>query len=310
VWKLYSNKKKKEQEQQNQQEQTEQQNQQEQTEQQNQQEQTDKIKKERPSNRRYIPLICLVAAGVFFIAVGVRELITEQREYAEARDEYQQLWEEFSEVINRQTPPPDIDADDDPEDIEEEIEEEAEEEEESEEERSLRDLSLDELSRMNRDFVGWMSISGVLEYPVVRGSDNSRYVYTTFSGNLNRAGTIFMDYRNDAGFGGKVSVLYGHNMRDGSMFAPVARYLDPGFLQSNPNIRITLPNGNVLNYRAFAAIFTTAEDYIYSVAINNSEKAPEVFPNVPENASRFLLLSTCTHGDRDERIIVFAALGD
>ena len=250
---------------------------------------------ERSLYKRYIPYICLVAVGVFFITVGIRELLTGQRESAAARDEYDQLQEVFEDIVNQETPV--IDDDEEPAESVDEEEKEVE-----------RPPTLEELARMNRDFIGWISVKDLIEYPVVRGSDNEKYINTTFTGQQNTAGAIFMDYRHSNGFDETICILYGHHTWDGSMFAPLARYLDQSFLQRNPTITITKPDGKNLTYRIFAAKMTDAWDPAYTVGVSDTAKAAEVFPNVPANASRFMLLSTCTRSrNNDERIFVYAA---
>jgi len=118
-----------------------------------------------------------------------------------------------------------------------------------------------------------------------------------------------MDYRHTEGFDEHVAILYGHNTRDGSMFSVLANFLDPSFRRRNPNINITTRDGKNLTYRVFAAILTDAWDAAYTIGISDNEKAADVFPDAPENASRFLLLSTCTRSsDKDERILVYAAM--
>jgi len=263
-------------------------------------------KKEHPGknaiqlDRRYIPYICLVAVGAFFITAGLREIIAGQRETAAARTEYDQLLEDFTEITNQQTPIPYIDSEDYPEDIEED--------EEKEEEEEPGPPTLEDLARMNSDFVGWISIKDLIEYPIVRASDNDKYVNLTFTGQRNTAGAIFMDYRHREGFDEKVCILYGHHTWDGTMFAPLAKYLDASFLQRNPTITITMPDGKYMTYRIFAAKLTNAWDEAYAVGTSDAARAADVFPNAPADASRFLLMSTCTRNrEKDERILVYAA---
>ena len=257
--------------------------------------------------RRHIIMICLVAVGTFFVTTGVLLLLTPELESAAARDEYQMLRDEIVGIITRPeaTPNPVTGNGEEPENREHDEEND---DDEDEYVLDLALLSLTELARINNDFIGWMSIRDVLEYPVVRGRDNYRYLNTTFSGRRNSAGAIFMDYRNLYGFDEKVSVIYGHHTWDGSMFAPIARYLDPGFMERNPNIIITTRDGRTLSYRVFAARLTDAWDYAYTVALLQPEWATALFPDVPDGASSFMLLSTCTRGGYDyERILIFAA---
>jgi SrtB family sortase len=127
-------------------------------------------------------------------------------------------------------------------------------------------------------------------------------------GSHNSAGAIFMDYRNTNNFDEHVSILYGHYTRDGSMFTALSRYLDAAFLQQNPNVTVTTRDGRSMTFRIFAAKLTDAWDIAYTVALRDPARAAEEFPNAPAEASRFMLLSTCTRSaDDNERILVFAA---
>ena len=264
------------------------------------------VQREHPFGARHILYLCLVAVGALFIAIGVRELILGEQEDIAARNEYQQLRENFIETTSPPSPIPTrtvlrsdelsplllYDGDDEHED----------------EAELVAFLSLNELKRLNSDFIGWLSIKDIIEYPVVRANDNWKYIRTTFSGQSNNAGAIFMDYRNRSNFDEQVCIIYGHHTRDGTMFAPLANYLDPDYLKRNPDITIMTPDGKYLSYKIFAAKVTDAWDSVYSINASNSTRLIDTFPDVPENAERFMLLSTCTRSsDPDERILVYAA---
>ena len=262
----------------------------------------------RPWTRRQVIYCSLMVIGVFFAAAALRVLIGDLFEDVAARSEYEQLREYSPNNPARavqDTGPPDQDDPDEPP-----VENSDEDWDALEEEnRSMRELSFDELAAINSDFVGWISAGSHLDYPVVRGRDNDRYINTTFTGSRNSAGAIFMDYRNARGFDEHVSILYGHYTRDGTMFSSLNQYLNSNFIRSNPNITITTRDGRTLTYRVFAAKLTDAWDIAYTVGISDTARASEVFPDAPANASRYLLLSTCTRGGSDdERILVFAAI--
>jgi len=264
-------------------------------------------RKKRPLRREYIIYASLVVVGAFFAAAALRVLIGGFVEDAEARAEYDQLREDFPVIAapaptSESTTPAPMPLDEEDEEERKVMEEETE---------QVRALSLDELAAINRDFIGWMTVGSIIDYPVVRGSDNNKYINTTFTGAHNTAGAIFMDYRQTNGFSEQVCTIYGHYTRDGSMFAPLVHYLDVTYLQNNPNITITTRNGGKLSYKIFAARLTDAWDVAYSLSVSETSSAREIFPNVPASASRFLLLSTCTRSSNpDERIIVYAAAAD
>ncbi|MCL2366631.1 MAG: class B sortase [Oscillospiraceae bacterium] len=164
-------------------------------------------------------------------------------------------------------------------------------------------------SEINPDFVGWISIEGTsVHYPIVQGLDNNRYLGITFSGERNPAGTIFMDYRIIEGFDAPITILYGHNMRDGSMFASLLNYLEPEFMSSYPEITIVTADGTFLVYEVFRARRVTAWDSVYTLDFND-EAAVAFFETAPTDTSRVLLLSTCTgDGDRNARVLIYASL--
>jgi len=255
----------------------------------------------RPWGRRHIIFAAILVVGVFFVVAALRVILRDVIEDAVARNEYEQLREDFPVISGHGTenaPESNVLPD-----------ESADETEATTEERELRDYSLDELAAINPDFVGWITANNnAIDYPVVRGSNNDKYINTTFFGTRNSAGAIFMDYRNKMDFDEKVVVLYGHRTRDRTMFSSLINHLDPQFRRMNPNIEILTRDGTKLTYTIFAAKLTDAWDPAYAAGTYDLAGARELIPNAPANAKRFLLLSTCTSSsDDDERVLIFAA---
>lgn len=164
---------------------------------------------------------------------------------------------------------------------------------------------------INPDYVGWLDApGGNVDYPIVQGTDNDYYLHHTFAGEANGAGAIFMDYRNTEGFDSPHVVIYGHNMKDGTMFAGLAAYLDAGHRAAYPTITITTA-GTTLTYAIFAARATDAWDAAYKLDFAD-DAAFTAFAKglgAPEGTTQLLTLSTCTTGGEDsERVLVHAAL--
>ena len=270
-----------------------------------------KSKKEKQSNvryQKYIPHVCIVSICVVLIAAGVGIIFTRQIEDTAARNEYEQLRDLFFSPAASQEQNPEQRP---------EIENTTSEtgytipEIEEDEPDNLSLLLMEELAMINEDLIGWISIENYIEYPVVRGTDNDKYIHTTFSGERNRAGAIFMDYRNHGGFDDHTVILFGHLTGNGTMFAPLVNYINRSFLQENPIITITTRDGEILHYRIFYAKKTDAWDVAYETGFTGNTQAAPAFPDAPANASHFLMLSTCAPGDdKNERILVFAALDD
>jgi len=255
---------------------------------------------------RYVFSALLIAAGIFLVAFSSWNLYAGQREYAEARAEYDSLRELYPvmAMISIDEPPS---VNPDPEI---QISEPAVFEQPAPEEETQQD-PLAGLAELNPDFAGWISVEGLIDYPVVRGRDNSYYLSVTFTGKYNFAGTIMMDYRNARGFDEPVCVIYGHSMKDGSMFGNLYRYYSRAFMEANPNITIVTPEGEVLVYRIYAAKRTDAWDEVYDLDFPDAAAAAGVLPRAPAGASRFLVLSTCTsREDGYGRLLVCAYLAD
>jgi len=256
--------------------------------------------------------VALIIVGLFLIGFAAHELIDAHREYASAREEYQSLREEFPVVTvrpsNVQIPQVNTEAESQasvtnvaaavrpspglvhaPEEVYED--------------------PMIGLLEINSDFVGWMIIDGIIDYPVVRGRNNSRYLNVTFRGQYNASGAIFMDYRNTLGFDEPVAIIYGHNMRDDSMFAPLHQFRNADFMAENQYITIYTPEWELLQYRVFAARITDAWDQIHQLGFRDGAEAARAIRGAPEGARRFLVLSTCTNSaDDDERLLIYAAL--
>lgn len=80
-------------------------------------------------------------------------------------------------------------------------------------------VDFNKLKEQNNETIAWLKVNNTnVEYPVVKGTNNSFYLNHSFDKSNNSAGWIFADYRNKFDNTDKNIVIYGHNMRDGSMF--------------------------------------------------------------------------------------------
>jgi|GEM_PF-3066707 len=178
---------------------------------------------------------------------------------------------------------------------------------EAELKRVLPDLDIapaEYLRAINPDYIGWIFIEHTeIDYPVVRGEDNTHYMETTFMGTRNRAGSIFMDYRNTYGFDSPLTVLYGHNSRSGAMFRGLHSDLETDY------IHIVNLDNEMLVYRILDKRLTDVHDVAFEL-IGAGESAVVdylIFLDAPPGSTRMLVLSTCTTSrDEDERLIVIA----
>jgi len=162
-----------------------------------------------------------------------------------------------------------------------------------------------EMRAINPDYVCWIRIDGTsISYPVVRGEDNEKYLNTSFSGEANKAGTLFMDFRSE--LTSPHILIYGHNLQEGGMFTDLRRFLDEEFAGLNSYVTIMV-YGEEITFEIFSARLSDVEDPAYNINLNN----PRLFSrfanriDAPLRASQILTLSTCTRGGSDdERLIV------
>ena len=121
---------------------------------------------------------------------------------------------------------------------------------------ALEDIQIDwdALRARNPDVVAWIIIPGThINYPIVKGSDNSYYLKRLFDGYSNGAGTIFADYQGSSQLNTPNNFFYGHNMRDGSMFSDLIMYRNLDYLNDHQVIYLATPECNY-ELRAIATL--------------------------------------------------------
>jgi len=267
---------------------------------------SDKAEKQtNKTNRMRSVYASLIVVGVMLVGFSAFRLIESHLEYTAARNEYQQLREIFTTIPAWELLSQEVNVSASPEDESESELGSFEEQYELEPEEFVDPMEI--LREINPDFIGWIRIDGVIDYPVVRGENNTRYLNTTFMGERNPSGAIFMDYRNNADFSDEVTIIYGHNMRDGSMFAPLHELRGTAFLDESKYIGIVTSDGELLIYRIFAARSVNAWDTENDPTQKTAETVAGEIREIPEDAEQILILSTCTPtADRNERLRIYA----
>ena len=95
-------------------------------------------------------------------------------------------------------------------------------------------VKFDELRKKYPDVKAWLYSKGtIINYPVAQGKDNDWYLHHTLDGTWNGAGTLFIDENNERPFKDFLTIIYGHHMRDGSMFGSLVKYRDPEYYQKH-----------------------------------------------------------------------------
>ena len=155
-------------------------------------------------------------------------------------------------------------------------------------------VDFQKLISINEDVVGWISIPELgLEYPITQGEDNEYYLHHAYNREANFAGSIFMDYRNMEDFQDQNTILYGHNMLNGSMFGSL-KHLD---VNTRPKVIIYTPE-TILEYEAVdSRIIDVSEAKYYQTNFQEEEFLSVLQGLCPEiskiEGERILTLSTC-----------------
>ena len=179
-------------------------------------------------------------------------------------------------------------------------------------------IDFNKLKEQNKETVAWIKVNNTnIEYPVVKANNNNFYLNHSFDKSENLAGWIFADYRNKFDNTDKNIIIYGHNMRDGSMFGSLKNILNSDWYENEENTNITLYTENEkCFYKVFSIYKIESEDYYIKTEFSNDNEF-EQFVNTIKNRSikkfdidvskedNILTLSTCANNNR-YRIVLHA----
>ncbi len=172
------------------------------------------------------------------------------------------------------------------------------------------------LRDINTDVVGWVNVPGTeVDYPVVLTGNNDYYLNRNFKKEWNVRGSIFMDYRNSAEED-LHTVIYGHNMKDGSMFGSLAKFKDRAFHEENSFIEYETPEEASL-WQVFSVYLYRPEDDHFQVVFDSEEAYAQYLKEAAERSlydtgvsvtaeDRMLTLMTCTYEFNDGRLVIHA----
>lgn len=177
-------------------------------------------------------------------------------------------------------------------------------------------------SKFNDNVIGWIKVenSKIINYPIIQSYDNEYYLTHLYNGKYNSAGSIFVDYRND-GLSNRHIIIYGHNMKNGSMFNTIKKYRDQSFADEHRYIYIAEPDGSTRVFYVYSCHLTDAlgdEDFnAYQVSFDGDEWSDWIQKTIdkslittnieiPDKAT-IITLSTCmSRGVQTERCVVHA----
>lgn len=184
---------------------------------------------------------------------------------------------------------------------------------------ALRAMDFTALREVNPEVLGWILIPDtVVSYPLLQHADNDYYLKRTWKIWRSAVGSIFLECRSSADLSDFHTVIYGHNMNNGSMFGSLKQYKSRDYWAKHPKVYLTTDDGSFA-YEIFAAYEVSTEGLTYQIGFDDDgEKqtfldfcmAQSVIDTgvVPTTADRIVTLSTCTGRGHSTRWVVQAVL--
>lgn len=159
-------------------------------------------------------------------------------------------------------------------------------------EQSTTEHNIPALIAVNGDCIGWLSIDGTsISYPVMHTpSDPQKYLRRNFYGKYSQSGVPFLDGRCD--LQSSNLIIYGHNMKNGTMFSDLKKYVDRDFLNTHRTVKFETVDG--IRYYTVADVLKT----------NTSDAW---YDRIAAEDGKSLILSTCYGSGKDGRLLIIAA---
>ena len=166
---------------------------------------------------------------------------------------------------------------------------------------------------ITEDMVAWITIDDTnIDYPVMQGDTNSKYLNMDPYGEYSLSGSIFLDSRNSSDFTDDYSILYGHHMEYGKMFGALDDFLDESYLKEHSTGTLIVGRDGRKSYRL--SVFACLKVNVF----DNKVLDPDTFENISkiiskqavtmntsiEKSDHILALSTCTEPVSSKRLLV------
>ena len=163
------------------------------------------------------------------------------------------------------------------------------------------------------DVVGYIyaAYTGI-NYPIVQSSSNDYYLDHDLDGNVNNNGSIFMEHLNASDFSDQNTIIYGHNMKSGLMFAHLTNYKNQSYYNAHPYFYIYTPTQNY-KLNLYAGFVCEHDDEVYALSLSQSQleamAAKSTFKsNIGTPTGNVVTLSTCSYEFDDARYVVVGEL--
>ena len=180
-------------------------------------------------------------------------------------------------------------------------------------------VDFEKLRAKNADVVGWIYADDTpIDYPIVQAADNDYYLRRMLNKRYNVSGSIFMDYRSASDFSDPLTVVYGHNMKNDTMFGSLTKYGDGGYYEAHPWLWLLTPAGN-FRIDVVAGFDVSPSSAIYQYPETAAEMSSwlDALASYPSDftshdaiadGDRVILLSTCSYAFDNARYVVVGKL--
>ncbi|WP_207641368.1 class B sortase [Butyrivibrio proteoclasticus] len=200
-------------------------------------------------------------------------------------------------------------------------------------------IDFDALININKDTAGWITACGEnIDGPVVRTDNNDYYLEHRFDGSKGSVGCLFVDANGGPAFVSPLTIIYGHNRKDGSMFHPLLEYKNPDYYHKNPEFTIDTPEGR-RHFAVFSAYYGDYEDIfddtLFAALTGSDQTSLQALFNqsldksilnltpaetqalknlfvqaIETNKAHIVMLSTCEYSGSDNRMVVLGLAAD
>ena len=179
-----------------------------------------------------------------------------------------------------------------------------------------RQIDFDKLKKTNSDIVGWVYAKGTtIDYPIVYGKDNEEYLHKDFNKKKNSSGTIFLDHNCNKEFASENNVIYGHHMKNGTMFADLLKFRESSFLKKHDTIILYTPK-RTIHLKVISAYAAKPQNSIPVTFANDKQQQDYIkkIRNMSEpvikerktKGGRIYTFITCSYEKQDNRTYVHA----
>lgn len=184
---------------------------------------------------------------------------------------------------------------------------------------SCDSIDIAKLKEINRDTVGFLSISGMnVNYPVVQSTDNSFYLNHSFKKAGNGLGWVFMDYRNNSESFSRNTVIYGHSNLDKTMFGSLSNVMSEDWRRNPENGKIKFINlSGVTNWKIISVYTIPAESYYIKTDFSSNESFGKWLGEISRRSlynfgyevsteDKIMTFSTCYKNEGNIRLVIHA----